>query len=176
MTTAEIAKIAVLSHPAGTLAQENPPPSQFLDAAIEKELYQDAVQFLAHKMAPRTAIQWAHDCVKALRPPDQKPPDDASLDAVQKWLQFPTDAGRWEAKAAAEKDGLSSPADCVAMAVFLNDGSVATAGAPETAPPAHSANRMAAGSIMMAVVSHIPEHAAERYRQALTMGRALDAA
>lgn len=176
MTTLEIAKIALLSHGAQTLAAEgNLTPAQFLDAAMEREWYQDAIQFLAHKMPGKTAIQWARDCVRELAPPDPNTGPQRALSAVDRWLQFPDDTARWGAKEAAEESGLSSPADFVAMAVFLCDGSITPPGSPPTAPPSHADRKMAAGSILTAVVAHTPERAAERYRKALTIGRQLDA-
>jgi hypothetical protein len=94
-----------------------------------------------------------------------------ALDAAESWLKAATDEARWKARSAAEKGGISSPADLIAMAVFFSGGSITPADTPVTPPPPYVANRMVGGGIQLAVLSQLPEKASERYQRALQIGR-----
>jgi len=169
MTTTELSKDAGLSAAAQTLADDNLSPAQYVELLEKRELFQDAVQFHAHTLEPRGAIEWAGKCVQELDPPDQRPETAESAAAVEKWLTMPADPSRWAAKEAAEKSQVSFPADLLAMAVFLSGGSMTPAGSPETPPPRYASQKMAGGSVLVAVVSHSPESAKKRYRRALEL-------
>jgi hypothetical protein len=173
MTTAEIAKNADLTVEAQSFVRGDITPAQYLDTLEQQALFQDAVRFLAHKLAVNTAIRWAHTCAKELAGPDKDPRSEESLAATARWLQVPEDTTRWQARDAAEKAGLGTAAGCVGMAVFLS-GVITPAGSPEIQPPPQSAQRLAATSILVAVLSYTPEKAAERYRHALAIGRKFD--
>jgi hypothetical protein len=174
LTTPEISKISDLTAEAQALAKDDLPPSRYLDLLEQHSLFRDAVRFLAHKLEVKKAIQWAHSVAQELQPPDEKQGEE-SLAAVGKWLQKSDDASRREAMHTAEKSGISSAGDCVAMAVFFSGGSITPPEAPETQPPPYFAQKMAADSIVLAVFSHDADRATERYKQALAMGRKLDA-
>ncbi len=169
MTTKEIGKDAGLSAAAQSLANDEQTPAEYVEALEKQELYRDAVEFHAHSVDPQAAVEWAHKCVRELDPPDQKPESAESFSAVEKWLLAPADPLRWGAKDAAEKAQMSSPADLVAMGVFLSGGSLTPAGSPEVPPPKYSSQKLAAGAVLVAVVAHTPEKAKERYRKALEL-------
>jgi hypothetical protein len=172
MTTSELAKIAKLGEEAQALLRDDLGFSKYLALLSEKALYKDAVKFYAHGMPVKVAIKWGQACARDLRAPDQEAKTKPSLDVTEAWLQKPDDKLRWEAKAVADKSGMETAADCVAMAVFFSGGSIAPDKAPAVAPPAYAANKLIAGAIQMAVLSHQPEKAAERYQKALELGRA----
>jgi hypothetical protein len=174
-TTAEIGKNADLSGEAQALMREEMTPAQFLDTLDQHALFQDAVRFLAHKLAVNTAIRWGHTCVKDLAPPGPDPRSEPAMSATARWLQLPDDSARRQAREAADQGGVDTAAGCLAMAVALSGGSITPPGAPEIVPPPYSANKLVAVSIMVAVLSHTPEKSAERYRRALVIGRKFDA-
>ena len=167
MTTRELIDVSNLSLNARELAREDSTSSQYFRLLQERGLYQDAISFRAHEFAPRKAVEWAAACVKELQAPPQKPEAEDSLKSVERWLENPDDTSRWDAKKTADKAGMSTAADCLAMAVFFSGGSMSPPGAPDTPPPAYASNKMAAGSITIAVLSQMPEKAAERYKRAL---------
>ncbi|MGO9258639.1 MAG: DUF6931 family protein [Bryobacteraceae bacterium] len=174
MTVKEISEISNLSAGALALVKEDSTPSAYLDSLEKQQLFQDAVRFLAHKLAIDAGVKWACACVRELRAPDRKEPKDEPLEASEQWIKAPTDSTRRAARDAADKAKTRGPSYLVAMAVFMSGGSLSPPEAPETPPPPHTAQKMIAGSIVTAVVSHMPEKAAERYQRALAMGRALD--
>ena len=172
--TAEIAKNADLSGEAHTLLREEMTPAQYLDTLEQKALYLDAVRFLAHKLAVNAAIRWGHTCVKELAPPNPDPRSEPAMSATARWLQLPGDSSRRQARAAADQSGVGTAAGCLAMAVTMSGGSITPPGAPEIVPPPYSANKLVAASVLVAVLSYRPEKSAERYKQALTIGRKFD--
>jgi hypothetical protein len=174
MTVKEISDIATLSPAALALVREDSIPATYLETLEKQELYQDAIRFLAHKMSPDAGVKWAAACVREMQSQERKQEKDEPLDAADRWIKAPADATRWEAKEAVDKAKTTGPSNLLGMAVFLSGGSVSPPGGPETAPPPYSAQKMIAGSILVAVVSHAPEKANERYKQALAMGKAMD--
>jgi hypothetical protein len=174
MTVKEISEISNLSEGARALVQEDSTPPAYLDSLEKQELYQDAIRFLAHKLPTDAGVKWASACVRELRAPDPKEQKDEPLDASDQWIKAPGDPTRWAAKEASDEAKTAGPSKLVAMAVFLSGGSVSPPGGPETPPPPYSAQKMIAGSVLVAVVCHEPQKAAERYKRALQMGKALD--
>jgi hypothetical protein len=174
MTVKEISEISNLTDPARALVNDDSTSTDYLDRLEQQELFQDAIRFLAHRLPTDTGVKWASACVRELQAPDRKEEKNEPLDAADRWLQAPGDQTRWAAHEAADKAKTSGPANLVAMAVFLSGGSVAPPEAPETMPPPYAAQKMIVGSIVVAVVSHEPEKATERYKRALAMGKDLD--
>jgi hypothetical protein len=174
MTVKELSEISDLSDAALALVRADSTPSSYLASLEKQDLFNDAVGFLAHKLATDVGVQWAVACVRELQAPDRKEQKDEPLEAAGRWLKTPGDQTRWAAKEAADKAKTTGPSYLVAMAVFLSGGSITPPGAPATMPPPYSAQKMIAGSIVIAVVSHQPEKAPERYQRALALGKELD--
>ena len=168
MAIQEIIEAANLSLNARELAKEELSSSQYLQILQNNSLFRDAISFRAHELPVDGAIKWGATCVRELRAPPNKQDGQESLDSVEQWLRTPNDATRWAAKTSADKAAISSPADCLAMAVFFSGGSMTPPGSPETPPPPHASPRLVAGSIAAVVLSQ-PEKAAERYKLALTL-------
>jgi hypothetical protein len=174
MTVKEIAEISKLSEGAQALVQEDSTSSAYLDSLEKGGLFQDALRFLAHKLPIDAGVKWAAACARELRAPEGKDQKDEPLEASEQWIKAPVDPTRWAAKEAADKAKTPGPSNLVAMAVYLSGGSMSPPGSPETPPPQYAAQKMIAGSVLVAVVSHEPQKATERYKRALAMGKALD--
>ena len=174
MTAKEISEVSGPSDGARALVQEDSTSSGYLESLEKQELFQDAIRFLAHKLPTDAGVKWASACVRELQAPDRKEQKDEPLEAADRWIKAPGDDTRWAAKNAADQAKVTGLGNLVAMAVFLSGGSIAPPEAPETAPPPYSAQKMIAGSILVAVVSHEPQKATERYKRAIAMGKDLD--
>ena len=174
MTVQELSEISNLSDAARALVQEDSTPSVYLDSLEKQLLFQDAIRFLAHKLAIDAGVKWAGKCVRELRAPDRKEEKDEPLEAAEQWTKGPGDKTRWAAKEAVDNAKNTGAGSLLAMAVFFSGGSVAPAPAPPTEPPPYSAQKMIAGSVLVAVLGHEPEKATERYQRALAMGKELD--
>lgn len=169
MTTKEIIEISNLSPNAQELAREGQGAPDYIRQLQEKELYRDAISFRAHERDIKPVIEWAAVCVRELEPKSDQPEDRDSMKAVDQWRKLPSDSTRWAARQTADKSGMSLPGDCLAMAVFFSGGSISPPGATQTPPPAYAANKLAAASIVFAVLSQTPERANERYRRAMEL-------
>jgi hypothetical protein len=174
MTVKELSETAALSATACALVKEDSTPASYLDSLEKGELYPDAVRFLAFKMPTDAGIKWSIACVKDLRAPDLKDQKDEPLDASDNWVKAPGDPTRWAAKEAGDKAEKAGASNLIAMAVYMSGGSLTKPGAPEVPPPQYSAQKFIAGAVQVAVVSHEPQKANERYKKALTLGKALD--
>jgi len=171
MTTKEITEVAHLSPGALALLRDDSTPETFLAALEKQELYEDAVSFQAHKLSPSDGVKWALACIRELESPEQKAKKSASLEAADRWVLAPGDPARWAAKEAADKSTDTSPADILAIGVFMSGGSITPPGSPEIQPPPYSAQKLISGSVRVTVLTHEPQHAAERFKRALVLGR-----
>jgi hypothetical protein len=174
MTVKEISEVSTLSGGALALVQEDSTPSTYLDSLEKQQLFQDAIKFLAHKLAVDVGVKWACACVRELQDPELKQQKDEPLEAAEQWIKAPGDPSRRAAKDAADKAKTMGASYLVAMAVFLSGDSITPPDAPETKPPPYSAQKLIAGSVASAAVSYMPEKADEHYKRALAMGRAFD--
>ena len=174
MTVKELSETAGVSDAAKALVTEQSTPASYLDSLEKAELYQDAIRFLAYKLPTGAGVKWASVCIRELSSPESKKEKDAPLDAADAWVKTPSDPTRRATKDAADNVKKSGPSKLVAMAVFMSGGSMTPPGSPETPPPPYVAQKMIAGSILVVVVSHEPQKANERYKQALKMGKLLD--
>ena len=174
MTAKEIVDISGVSGAAHALLEDTSTPSSYLDSLEKRELYQDAVRFLAHKLPPDAGVKWGIGCLRELQAPDRKDQKDPPLEASEAWIKAQNDTTRFAAKEAADNATNTGASSLVAMAVYMSGGSLTPAGAPEVLPPPYSAQRMVAGSVIVTVVSHEPQHANDRYKRALAMGKELD--
>ena len=174
MTVKELSETASLSGTALELVREESTPSSYLEDLEKKELYQDAIRFLAFKLPTDAGIKWASSCLKELRNPQDKDKKDEPLDAADQWVKAPGDPTRWAAKEASDKTSKNGPSNLLAMAVFMSGGSLSPPGAPMTPPPKYAAQKLIAGTVLVVVVSFELQKAAERYKRALKLGKALD--
>jgi len=171
VTTPELTAIANCSRQARELATPEVAPPDFLNTLEERQLYYDAILFLAHIMEPKPSIEWACKAIHELQPPGEPIAGQDCLTIAETWLKAPADPLRFTARDTAEKSGLEAPADCVAMAVYLSGGSVTPPDTPEVDPPPYGAQRLCSGAILMAAVLNDPQHVVERQRKALALGR-----
>ena len=173
MTAKEIAANADLTASAHDLLRDDSTPATFLDALEKQQLYEDAIRFQAHKLTPANGVKWALSCMQDLGDPAKKSEPNPARDACDTWTKAPTDATRWAARDAAAKERTTTPAGVLAHAVFFSGGSITPPGSPETQPPPGSAQKLIAGAIQITILTHEPQHAPDRYRKALSLGRLL---
>ena len=168
MTTGEIIEVAKLSKGSQTLLTGDIGPSRFIQLLEQRGLFNDAIQFLAHGLPIEIGIRWGCSAIRELA---LSLDSTEALEAAENWLKKPGDEERWKAREAAEKSGLSSPADLLGMAVFFSGGSITPMDSPAAPPPIYVANRLVGGSVQLAVLSRNPEQSHARYLRALQIGR-----
>jgi hypothetical protein len=169
----DLCERAKLGEAAKALLKDELTPRQFLELLIRKELFLDAVHFLAYALPKREAVGWGCLCVRhSLGTEDASKISEAHV-AVERWVSNPDEGNRQAAKAAADKEGLESPSAFLALATFFSGGSIAPANLESVAPPDHATPQLVAGAVMASAVKSQPEKAAEKYRVFLQKGMAL---
>jgi hypothetical protein len=87
----------------------------------EKQLWTDAIQFIAHALPKRQAVWWATKCVRQTSE-TPTPEAAAALAATEKWIAEPTEEHRKGAMEAGNKADLGTPAGCTGLAAFYSSG------------------------------------------------------
>jgi hypothetical protein len=161
--------IAGLTDDAKHLVAEGSTPAARVGQLASIGLFPDAIKYLAHSFAGRPCIAWSLSCARELQP-DVTPAEQNAFMAVEKWLADPSDANRRASGFASEEAQLSTPAGCIAMAVFFSEGSsIAPPQLTAVPAPPQVAQKIAAAGIILAVVEE-PEKAPERYQRCLHAG------
>lgn len=142
----------------------------FLDALVRRELFEDAVRFLAHALPRQAAVGWAYLCARQAHASQPAPQDDEALTAAVAWLASPGESARLAAHKASDKAKLATPAGRVCAAIFLS-------GPDHSLPDA--LRRPGDGSAAVGVVWAVlgcaswgdPGKKAERFRRILAEGQ-----
>ncbi len=172
-TLRDLCERAKLEEDAKALLKDEHTPRQFLELLIGKELFLDAIRFLAYALPKREAVGWGCLCVRhSLETEDASKISETHV-AVEKWVYNPDEENRRAAQAAADKEGSESPSALLAMAAFFSGGSIVPANLEPVAPPDYATPRLVAGAVMISAVESQPEKAAEKYRVFLQKGMRL---
>ncbi|MEC4750123.1 hypothetical protein [Methylomicrobium sp. Wu6] len=167
---AEICRDIELDPQAIRCLESDPAPVEFLNALLERQLYPDAVRFLARALPKREATWWACICTRGMMGQGTPPASLNALEAAEQWVYKPTEANRRLADAAAQATSFDGPASWAAMAAFWSDGSMAPENASPVIPPENLASKAVAGAVMLAAVLSEPEKVPEKYRYFLEQG------
>jgi hypothetical protein len=172
-TLRDLCERAKLKEDAKALLKDDFTPRQFLELLIGKELFLDAIRFLAYALPKREAVGWGCLCVRhSLGTQDASKISETHV-AAERWVSNPDEANRRAAKIAVDKEGLESPSASLALAAFFSGGSIAPANLAPVAPADHITPQFVAGAIIVSAVKNRPEKAPEKYRAFLQKGMAL---
>ena len=144
-------------------------PREFISILSKREMFPQAVRFLAFSLPKRECVWWAWVCARKASgtPP---PPVKTALDATERWIVQPTDEHRRAAMESAQAADVGTPAGCAALAAFFTGGSLAPPNVPAVPPGEFMTAKAATGSIMLSAVITQPERAAEKFREFLALG------
>ena len=145
-------------------------PRELLAVMSAKELFPQAVRFLAHALPRRECVWWAWVCARKATSAEAPAAVRAALDATERWIVQPTEDNRRAAMQHAYAADLGTPAGCAALAAFFSGGSMGPPQAPPVPPGEFMTAKAAAGGISLAAVAKEPERAAERFREFLGLG------
>jgi hypothetical protein len=146
------------------------PPRAFLAAVVERELFADAIRFVAHALPRREAVWWAWVCARKVAGAEPPAPIMAALEATERWIVQPTEEHRRAAMRFAETAELSTPAGCAALAAFVSGGSLAPPNVEAVPPDEFLTAKAVAGSVTLAAVATEPERAPEKFREFIRLG------
>lgn len=169
-TVAEICGIAELGDEAQVLLRNDMPPRECIAVLVEKQLYPEAVRFLAHCLPKRESVWWAWFCARRASGPAPPPKIKASLDATERWIAQPNEENRRQAMQMGEEAQLGTAAGCAGLAAFFSAGSLGPPEAPPIPPGEFLTAKAVAGSIVFAAVGAEPERAPEKFRGFIEQG------
>jgi hypothetical protein len=172
-TLRDLCERAKLEEDAKALLKNEHTPRQFLELLIGRELFLDAIRFLAFALPKREAVGWGCLCVRhSLETEDASKISETHV-AVERWVSNPDEENRRAAKVAVDKEGSESPSAFLALAAFFSGGSMVPANLEPVAPPDQMTPQFVAGAVMISAVKSHPEKAPEKYRVFLQKGMAL---
>jgi hypothetical protein len=172
-STIELFAVAELSDQAKALlagAADSPPQKAFIAALVERELFPDAVRFIAHALPRREAVWWAWVCARKAAGAAPPPTIKAALDATERWIMQPSEETRRQAMHYGEAAEFGTPAGAAALSAFLSSGSLGPPEAPIVAPGEFMTAKAVAGSVTLAAVTTEPEKAPEKFQEFVRLG------
>lgn len=160
-----------MSDAAKALLADGMMPADYLNLITEKELFLDAVRFLAFWLPRPVAVAWGCDCVQQAFEGKLAPKDQMALDAARSWSKEPNQSNCRTAEKLANETGLSGPASWLALAAFWSGDSLVPADLSPVPPGEGLTSEAIAGSLMLAAIADDPGKAPEKYRAYLDAGR-----
>jgi len=148
-----------------TATTAEPTQRVFVATLVERELFADAIAFLAHALPRREAVWWAWVCARKASGQKPTPKVQAALDATERWIVQPTEDHRRQAMQYGEIADFGTPAGCAALGAFFSSGSLSPADAPPVPPGEFMTAKAVAGSVTMAAVVTEPEKAPEKFQE-----------
>lgn len=155
---------------------ESPPTElesvdEYLERLVKLEKLVDAMKFLAYALPRRTAVWWGRECAIAGVEGQTPPGDAAVLEAATVWVRQPSESTRRRAMSAAEAIQFATAAAWVGVGAFWSHGSMGPPNVPTVAPAPDLVGKALSGAVHLASVSHQPEHAEQRQKSFIQMGR-----
>jgi len=169
----DLCERAQLEQGAKALLKDEYTSRQFLESLIGKQLFLDAIRFLAYALPKREAVGWGCLCIRHSFGTEDASKISETQVAAERWVSNPDETNRREAKAAADQEGTESPSALLALAAFFSGGSVVAENVEPVPPPDHLTAQLVAVAVMVAAVKNQPEKAAEKHRTFLQKGAAL---
>jgi hypothetical protein len=169
-TAAGICSVSEQGEEAMALLREDLTAKDYLALLTQKELFEDAVRFLAHALPKREAVWWAWVCARRSSTAEPAPKIKAALDATEKWIAQPNDENRRAAMRAGEAAEFKTAAGCAGLAAFFSGGSLAPPDVAPVPPGEHLTAKAVMSAVVLAAVTPEPEKASEKYRVFLQQG------
>ncbi len=168
--TQSIGAVAELSDKAAALMRPDYHPREYIALLSSKQLFPDAVRFLAHALPKREGVWWGWVCARRSAGANPPPKIKAALDATEQWIAQPSEENRRAAHEAGKAADLGTPAGCAALAAFFSGGSLAPPHAPPVPPGEHLTAKAVAGAVIFAAVITEPEKAPEKFKNFIAQG------
>jgi len=130
----------------------------------------DAVEFLARWLPPRQRIWWGCLALWHVYRPEPPAAVDATLAALVRWVEDPTDENRRAVHAAGDALGRRHPVGALAFAAFWSEGSMSLPNLPEVLPPPDLSSQTLASTLSLAINSQPFDQSRELYQYFVKLG------
>ncbi len=169
-SAAEICDAIELDEEALVLLQESMAPAAYLQLLIEKELYPDAVKFLAGALPKREATWWA--CLAARESLGEaiSPDDNKAIQLAEAWVYKPTPENCKAALPAAQATGFKNAAGWAAMAAFWSGDNISPMEGTIVPPPDYLTGKAVIGAVMLAAAQNGFQQMKNNYQLFLKQG------
>ncbi len=172
-----IAARATLGDDVKPVLDAAPDPAALVNTLVSDGKHADAIRCIAGALPVREGIWWAwvsaRHTAQLVYAGGLPPLLRLALDAVEKWINAPSDETRRSAWSAGDALGVGTPTGAAAAAVFMSGGSLALPSAPVTPPPPGIAGSMVSGSVILSVATAPPEHVSALYDAYVKQGLAV---
>lgn len=168
--TESVASVAELDDEAMELMKPQLHPLDYVAKLMEKQLYVDAVRFVAHALPKREAVWWAWMSARRGSGENPAPKIKAALEATEKWIAQPSDENGRAAKEAADVAKLGTAAGCAGLAAFFSGDSLAPPDLPAVQPGPYLTAKAVSGAVIFAAMSGDPNQAPEKFKSFVAQG------
>ncbi|NOT11201.1 MAG: hypothetical protein HOP23_05115 [Methylococcaceae bacterium] len=169
-TAMEICKAVELGEEARQLLQTAALPSEFLQQLLEKELYLDAVRFLATALPKREATWWACQCARNNCGETPSVTDLKAIELAEAWVYKPTAENRLPTMAAATKTDFKTAAGWAAIAAFWSGGNISPVQNATVEPAEDLFPKAVSGAVILAAVQDDADKIKSNYQLLLKKG------
>jgi hypothetical protein len=160
-----------LSDDAISVLQVGHAPAEYLDALTKKELYADALRFLAYWLIPQAAVSWGCQSLLSVGAERMAGREKDAFEAARQWSSDPSEKNRRKAESAADAAKYDGPGSYLALAAFWSGGSLAPEGLAEVPPAEGLTAQGVTAALLMAASQGGPAATSARYRRFLELGK-----
>lgn len=169
-TASAICNLVELDEEARRLLEDDATPAHYLQQLIEKELYPDAVRFLAVALPKREAVWWACLCARQTLGESPFPSDVKAVELAEAWVYRPTEENRQLTMPAAEATQFKTAAGWAAVAAFWSGGNISPAAGAIVPPADDLTGKAVIGAVMLAAAQSGADQIKANYRLFLKKG------
>ncbi len=157
------------SKEAAALAASGMSSMEFFSLLVRKELFVDALAYMARLLPKREAIWWGCLCIEHIGKGKLQKPEEAALGSAVHWVLDPSEENRQLARECGNTAKKSTAAGLLAMAAFWSGGSISLPDQPEVPPEPDQTAKAVTGAVKIAAASVPPNKASVCQRQFLAL-------
>lgn len=143
---------------------------EFFELLVSKQLFPDALRFMAHSLPKREAVWWSCIAVRQLRAELLSGAEATAVAAAEAWATDPKEEKRRAAMSAAEAAKYEKPGGWAAAAAAWTGGSLAPPEYPVVPPGDALTAQATVAAITNSVVSGEPKQIRSRFKLACDLG------
>ncbi|MDB4392104.1 hypothetical protein N9006_02025 [bacterium] len=159
-----------LSEDAVELSNESQTREELVEVLKSESLFEDAIRLQADILETATAIKWANQAIANLVGEELTETDRTAVDAVNRWIEEPTEENRRLNEALAEKLDYAGIGGAITAAVFLSGGSIGASDlGHDIDPEPYSAGQALTVALLLAALDEDPDETETQFKLILDM-------